>query len=178
MMINSRMVIRVCFLFGFILSSFSTLAQTNVEAIQQHIDKTVWASFQKAYEARDADALNAIYATGVIRVTPNGIDTKDDFKRKNIESFKASKESKTQIKLDFWFDSRHTNEDTSYEVGFYKIGLTTNDKTQLIYGQFHIVLKKIEGVWKITQDWDTTMINGHKISEEDFNKKEPIVFSE
>lgn len=178
MMTNSKIVIRVCFLFGFILSSFSTLAQTNSIEIQQHIDKTVWASFQKAYEARDADALNAIYAKDVIRVTPNGIDTKDDFKHKNIENFKASKESKTEIKLDFWFDSRHTNEDTSYEVGFYKIGLTTNGKTQHIYGQFHIVLKKIEGVWKITQDWDTTTINGHKISEEDFNKKEPIDFFE
>ncbi|MBW1295764.1 YybH family protein [Aquimarina litoralis] len=171
-------MIRILFLFGFIFSGMSITAQTNVEVIQQHIDKTVWAPFHKAYEERDADALNAIYATNVIRVTPNGIDTKDEFKRKNIENFKASKESKTQIKLDFWFDSRHTNEDTSYEVGFYKIGLTTNGKTQHIYGQFHIVLQKIEGVWKITQDWDTTTINGHTISEEEFSKKEPITFLE
>lgn len=109
-------------------------------------------------------------------MTPEGIDTKNVFKNKNLESLKASKESNTQIKLDFWFDSRHTNEDTSYEVGFYKIGITVDGTTQNIYGQFHIVLKKINGQWKITQDWDTTTINGKSITAEDFEKKEPLKF--
>ncbi|WP_299256547.1 nuclear transport factor 2 family protein [uncultured Aquimarina sp.] len=147
------------------------IGQVNSLEIQKLIDQTVWEPFQKAYEAMDAVSLNAIYADEVLRVTPEGIDTKNAFKDKNIERLKASKESNTKIKLDFWFDSRHTNEDTSYEVGFYKIGITTDDKTQYIYGQFHIVLKKINGIWKITQDWDTTTINGESITEKDFNKK-------
>ncbi|WP_299438786.1 hypothetical protein [uncultured Aquimarina sp.] len=165
------------FFFLLLLSlSPNIIGQINVAEIQKNIDQTVWEPFQKAYEALDGESLNAIYADEVLRVTPEGIDTKNEFKDKNLKRLKTSKESKTQIKLDFWFDSRHTNEDTSYEVGFYKIGITINNETQYIYGQFHIVLKKIKGIWKITQDWDTTTINGKVIEAEDFSKKEPLMF--
>ncbi|MGB3151587.1 MAG: hypothetical protein WBB27_13090, partial [Maribacter sp.] len=44
------------------------------------------------------------------------------------------------------------------------------------YGQFHIVIQKIAGHWKIIQDWDTTIINGNKITEEDFQKQRPLEF--
>jgi len=165
------------FFFLLLLSLPSNIiGQINVTEIKKNIDQTVWVPFQKAYEALDAESLNAIYADQVLRVTPKGIDTKNEFKDKNLKRLKASKESNTQIKLDFWFDSRHTNEDTSYEVGFYKIGSTANSETQHIYGQFHIVLKKIKGTWKITQDWDTTTINGKSITKEDFEKKESLKF--
>lgn len=160
----------------FLFFSSMMIGQVSSLEIQKQINQTVWVPFQKAYEALDATSLNAIYADQVLRVTPEGIDTKNVFKNKNIESLKASKESNTQIKLDFWFDSRHTNEDTSYEVGFYKIGITVDGTTQNIYGQFHIVLKKINDQWKITQDWDTTTINGKSITAEDFEKKEPLKF--
>lgn len=159
-----------------IISTSNTIGQIDTTGIQNQIDQTVWAPFQKVYEALDGESLNAIYADEVLRVSPEGIDTKNEFKDKNLARLKASKENKTRIQLDFWFDSRHTNEDTSYEVGFYKIGITTADKTQYIYGQFHIVLKKINDIWKITKDWDTTTINGKSITEEDFSKKEPLRF--
>lgn len=163
------------FLF-FIGFSSTIIGQIDPINIQRNIDQTVWRPFQKAYEALDAEVLNKLYADEVLRVTPEGIDTKNMFKRKNLERLKASKEGKTRIQLDFWFDSRHTNEDTSYEVGFYKISITNNEKTQFVYGQFHIVLKKIKGIWKITQDWDTTTVNGNAITEKDFNRKEPATF--
>lgn len=166
---------KVVFLF-FMCYWASTNGQTDIVAIQKNIDKTVWAPFQKAYEASDGKSLNAIYADEVLRVTPDGIDTKNVFKDKNLERLKASKESKTQIKLDFWFESRHTNIDTSYEVGFYRIIITTESKRQEIYGQFHIVLKKIKGIWKITQDRDTTIVNGNRITQKDFSRKEPATF--
>ncbi|WP_299211956.1 nuclear transport factor 2 family protein [uncultured Aquimarina sp.] len=160
----------------FMFFSSIMVGQVNSLEIQKQIDQTVWAPFQKAYEALDGESLNAIYADEVLRVTPEGIDTKNVFKGKNLERLKASKESNTKIKLDFWFDSRHTNEDTSYEVGFYKIGITTDGTTEYIYGQFHIVLKKINDQWKITQDWDTTAINGKSITAEDFEKKKSLRF--
>jgi len=166
---------RFFFLFLLFISA-NVVGQDDIITIQEHIDQTVWAPFQKAYEALDGASLNAIYADDVLRVTPEGIDTENAFKGKNLERLKASKESNTEIKLDFWFDSRHTNEVTSYEVGFYKIAITTNNETQYLYGQFHIVLKKIKGVWKITQDWDTTIINDNSIGAEDFNKKEALKF--
>jgi len=92
-------MIRICFLFVAIISSLKMTGQTSVVEIQKHIDKTVWAPFQKAYEAKDADALNIIYADEVIRVTPNGIDTDGVFKRKNVESFKVSQENFIKLGL-------------------------------------------------------------------------------
>ncbi|MCH7525733.1 MAG: nuclear transport factor 2 family protein [Bacteroidetes bacterium] len=159
-----------------ILLSMTINAQSNVETIQKEINNTVWKPFQKAFETLDADALNAIYADNVIRVTPQGIDIKNDFKIQNVKRFKDSEKIGAIIILDFWFDKRDTNETTSYEVGFYRIASTINGETSYSYGQFHIVLKKINGNWKITQDWDTATINGHTLGKTDFEKQQPIEF--
>ena len=151
-------------------------AQTATE-LQKEIDKTVWRPFKQAFESSDAEALNATYADNVLRVTPSGIDTEDAFKAGNLQSFKAGREAGVSIDLDFWFDSRHTNKTTSYEVGFFRItSKSPEGAVNIAYGQFHIVLKKINGQWKITQDWDTTTINGKTITAEDFAKQKPATF--
>jgi len=154
----------------------NTKAQTNIIAIQKDIDQTVWKPFQKAFETLDAKALNAIYADKTLRATPEGIDTNEAYKSNNIEAFKASEKGGVSMQLDFWFDDRKTNETTSYEVGFYRIRATVNGNVNDSYGQFHIVLKKLNGIWKITQDWDTTIINGDAIDKEDFEKQMPLKF--
>lgn len=147
----------------------------SVEELQNEIDIQVWRPFKNAFETLDGEALNATYAEQVLRATPDGLDTQNAFKPKNLERFKQNKKDGVSIALDFWFDSRRTNSDTSYEVGFYRIGFTDEKgSTDFVYGQFHIVLKKIDGQWKITQDWDTTTINGKAITAEDFDSK-PIL---
>ncbi|WP_394974077.1 hypothetical protein [uncultured Croceitalea sp.] len=165
------------FAFGLILFSLVGFAQNKVKEIQNTIDKEVWKPFQKAFETLDGKALNATYAKEVLRATPNGIDTNNAFKAANLQRFEQNKKDGVAIKLDFWFDSRRTNKETSYEVGFYRIGFTdANAQTNYSYGQFHIVLKRINGVWKISQDWDTDTINGVKISSADFKKHLPLKF--
>ena len=161
-----------------LLLSFSiiTLAQTTKD-IQKEIDQTVWKPFQQAFETIDSEALNSLYAAEVLRVTPSGIDTQNEFKATNLKRFAQNKASGDSIKLDWWSDDRKTSTDTSYEVGFYRIKFTTGDgETNRVYGQFHIVLKKIDGHWKITQDWDTTIIAGQKIDSTLFAKNEPLQF--
>jgi len=167
---------RSSFVLLFFLIPFCIIAQTNSTVIQNEIDNVVWKPFKQAFSTQDAEGLNSLYAKDVLRITPSGIDTEEVFKAKNIERFKESRSNGVSIVLDFWFDSRHTNKLHSYEVGFYRIGATTNGKTTYNYGQFHIVLQKINGEWKITQDWDTTTINGHTVSKTDFNKQKPIIF--
>ncbi|UII77403.1 nuclear transport factor 2 family protein [Flagellimonas sp. HMM57] len=157
----------------FVFTAFLSYSQDSVTQIQEEINREVWKRFKIAFETLDGIALNSIYADEVLRVTPQGIDTESIFKSGNLERFQKNKADGMSIALDFWFDSRHTNESTSYEVGFYRIGF--KDKagvTNYSYGQFHIVLKKIDGTWKITQDWDTTNINGKPITAEDLAKKE------
>ena len=151
-------------------------AQT-VADFQKEIDETVWKPFQQAFETLDGEALNATYADEVLRVTPQGIDTQNSFKAANLKRFEQNKTDGISIALDFWFDSRHTNGAASYEVGFYRIGFTDKaGETNCSYGQFHIVIQKQQGEWKITQDWDTTTINGKTIGAEDFDRKEPLKF--
>ncbi|WP_299679278.1 hypothetical protein [uncultured Dokdonia sp.] len=161
----------------FILGITSMSAQTDTETIQKEIDKMVWKPFQMAFETLDGDALNATYADHVLRVTPQGIDTENAFKKGNAERFASNRKNGDKISLDFWFDSRKTNKTTSYEVGFYRIGFTSKGgETQYSYGQFHIVLEKINGQWKITQDWDTATIAGTPITAKEFYKKEALRF--
>jgi len=159
-----------------LLTAFQTNAQKPIKTIQKEIDQTVWKPFQEAFENLDAAALNATYAPKVLRVTPQGIDTRNAFKKANLDRFASNKKNKVKITLDFWFDSRKTNETTSYEVGFYRIGFTKENSTEYSYGQFHIVLQKIDTRWKITQDWDTTSIAGDPITAIHFNKKQAIRF--
>lgn len=146
------------------------------QTIQKEINQNLWKPFKAAFETLDGPALNALYAKQVLRVTPNGIDTKNDFREANLKRFEENRKTETKVQLDFWFDSRNTNSDTSYEVGFYRMELTNPDGVNTIYGQFHIVLKKEDDTWKITQDWDTATINGNAIMVTDFEKQKPLQF--
>ena len=67
-----------------IVSITSMTAQTATETIQKEIDQTVWKPFQEAFETLDGDALNATYAAQVLRVTPQGIDTKTPLKKQML----------------------------------------------------------------------------------------------
>lgn len=162
-------------LFIALVTSFVMHSQDSAQ-IQKEIDLNLWKPFKAAFENLDAERLNALYADEVLRVTPGGIDTENLFKKGNEERLGRHRQTNTSLQLDFWFDSRHTNAGTSYEVGFYRMTLTSSSEVQTIYGQFHIVLKKEDGTWKIVQDWDTGAILGKELSKQDFDKKEPIQF--
>ena len=152
-------------------------ADTEVTSIQKEIDQTVWKTFQYAFEALDGDALNSVYADEVLRVTPDGLDTAGLFKEANKERFQKNREAGDRISLDFWLDTRHTKASVSYDTGFYRIAMTSSTgETSYAYGQFHIVLKNINGYWKIVQDWDTGSIGGRPITADDFKRRQPARF--
>lgn len=157
-----------------VLVAISPIAHAQSESERQkQIDIQVWKPFHAAFEARNATALNSIYAEEVLRVTADGVDTNNKFKQLNIESYT---QASGPVSLDFWFDSRQTNEDTSYEIGIFKIGIGAKEDKNYIYGQFHIVIKNINGVWKITQDWDSQNVHGKPITAADFTRKPALKF--
>jgi ketosteroid isomerase-like protein len=159
------------------LNTTPSLAEINLEATHKEIDKTVWKAFQDAFQALDGKALNNVYADNVLRITSDDIDTQSAFKEANVTRFAENIKNSDRIALDFWLDSRQTNETTSYDVGFYRVAMTTSaGATNTFYGQFHIVLKNIDGSWKIVQDWDTSSIGGKPITAEDFARKVPDQF--
>ena len=155
-----------------LLVASTCFAESDVDAIHKAIDETVWKTFERAFERMDGEALNSVYADDVLRVTPEGLDTTGAFKRANLSRFDENKARGDRIALDFWFDSRQTSANVSYDVGFYRVGITAaSGETSYFYGQFHIVLKKLDGEWKIVQDWDTATIGGRPISAADFDRR-------
>lgn len=166
------------FLISFLLFLFSTsLHAQSIEQLHNEIDQQVWKPFIEAFEGLDGEALNKLYAESVLRVTPAGVDTEETFKVSNLRNFKQRKAAGATIKLDFWLDTRQTTPSLSYEIGFFRITSTLNGNTNINYGQFHIVLEKINGVWKITQDWDSGTVNGKELNAEDFARKKPLSFN-
>ena len=152
-------------------------ADSEVISVQKEIEQTVWKTFQAAFEALDGKALNSVYADEVLRVTPDGLDMAGLFKNTNKTRFQKNREKGDRISLDFWFDTRHTNASVSYDTGFYRIAMTSSaGEPVYAYGQFHIVLKNIDGHWKIVQDWDTASIGGRPITADDFNRRQPARF--
>lgn len=152
-------------------------ANSATASTQQEINRSVWQPFKTAFEAMDGEALNALYAKDVLRVTPGGLDTEEKFKGFNLRRFEENIARSDHIALDFWFDSRQSNAHTAYEVGFFRFTITSRTgQTSRFYGQFHIVLQKIEGSWKITQDWDTDQIASQPINETVFARGTPAAF--
>ena|GEM_PF-654077 len=178
-MTSIKVILMVRMLPAVLLLSITTsgFADSEVTKIHKKIDQSVWKTFQAAFEALDGDALNSVYAEEVLRVTPDGLDVAEDFKKANRTRFLKNRERGDGIELDFWFDTRHTDARVSYDTGFYRVTLTSSSGEQsYAYGQFHIVLNNIDGHWKIVQDWDTASIGGQPITADDFNRQQPIRF--
>lgn len=111
-----------------------------------------------------------MHTDDIFRVTVNGIKVGKAYKDTSIERFSQKSEDKRTI--DFWMEHRIYNDNNGYEVGYFRITsvIPNSDVPQYYYGRFHIRLRKENGFWKITQDWDISSINGIKITEEDFKK--------
>ena len=146
-------------------------ADDAIDVIHAEIDQAVWQPFKCAFEAMDGAALNALYAADVLRVTPDGLDTDEAFKTFNLTRFDAARRRGDSIVLDFWLDQRSTSPTTSYDVGFFRTTtIESGGATRQYFGQFHIVLRKEHGRWKIAQDWDSGTIAGETIGAEQFER--------
>ena len=138
---------------------------------QKEIDEQVWRPFIQAYNTFDAEAYNNLHTDDVIRSTPWGLRIGEEYKKRNTEQFNKSKADGKKIEIDLRFEHRNASGDVAYDVGYYRV---IYGDGQTSFGRFHVVLKKIDGVWKIAQDWDTNKILDHEVSEEDFLKANPM----
>ena len=129
------------------------------------------------WTANDAERFNALHTDDVLRASARGIRVGKEYKAQNIQAFNRNKQSTAKRSISFWLEHRVYSGNVGYEVGYYKITYQAEgQKAQNYYSRFHIVLKKIDGVWKIAQDWDTSNINGHEVSESDWLKGKPLSF--
>lgn len=157
-------------IFTLLLSiSLSVFAQS----AQEEIDQQIWVPFTRAWEANDGEAYNAVHTDDVWRINPGRLLLGDQYKKRNTERMTGQKRDRI---IEFTFETRTANGDNAYEVGYYRITDRSEDQPRYFVGRFHVAIKKIDGVWKIAQDWDTDEINGEKITPESLEKRDFIHF--
>ena len=143
---------------------------------EKEVNLSVWKPFKESYESRDWQTFNDLHTDDVMRIsTWSGIRTGEEYKEANKKNA-MRKDAPARI-IDFWLEHRIYGEGVGYEVGYYRISQNTPDgETRSSYARFHIVLRKVNGHWKIAQDWDINQINGEPVTAEDFAKGEPLSF--
>ena len=133
--------------------------------ITKEIGEQVWYPFIKTFTAFDAEGFNALHTRDVLRAGPWGIRTGENYFSNNVLDNTRNKEAGNVRHIAFTFEHRVHTADTGYEVGYYRLKSIRDDITRTFYGQFHVVLKKTDGTWKIAQDWDANAISGAPVSE-------------
>lgn len=130
----------------------------------------VWKQFYAAFEQLDYTKMTAIHHEDLIRISGGKrISDYKTYMNRNRASFEALKANNMSTNIELRFFERIASENVSSERGIYK--LTQNDgKTgpKHYYGQFHVIMQKIEGEWLITMDYDSNENNS--IDEAEFMK--------
>jgi len=137
--------------------------------VGEEVDRQVWFPFIQAFNNQDAAGFNALHSADVLRGGPWGLLIGEEYFARNISSYSRSKASGNKRNLALVFESRIDRPGICYHVGYYRIiSWGTDGEASEFYGYFHVVLRKVDGIWKITQDWDTSELSGMPVSTEDF----------
>lgn len=166
---------KIIFFLSLALFSFNLSAQQAKYDFSKEIDEQLWKSFVDSYNSRNGEKHVQIHTKDVLRITKNGIRIGKQYRDRIIENYGRKGQPKREI--EFKFEHRVHAPDIAYEVGYFKIISFHKEGEREYYGRFSVVLKKVEGRWKIAQDWDIDEINGVKITKQDYDKLESIVIS-
>jgi hypothetical protein len=122
----------------------------------------VWKPFKKSFDTKDSKMFNSIHTEDILRINAWGIKQGVIYKNGITKSY-SKKSSRTRT-IDFWIEQSVFSETVSHQIGYYAVTykeLNKADKTS--YAQFQVTLKKINGVWKISQDFDTENVGSKKV---------------
>lgn len=143
------------------------MAQSTDNASEE-VNEQVWQAFKTAYEARDSEAFKALHTDDVLRVNDSGVQTADVYFT-SIDNWRKLPEGMNMM-IDFAFENRQYFQDAGYEVGYYRVVVTRGESQRdIYYGQFHVVLQKEDGTWKIAQDFDTNTVSGKAVDKSFFD---------
>ncbi|WAC01147.1 hypothetical protein N7U66_13405 [Lacinutrix neustonica] len=120
-----------------------------------------WQKFYQAFETLDYTLMAQIHSKALIRIS-NGQNILDyntyisNYKKR----FKDAKKNNSTNNISLRFFERINNDSIASERGIYKL-IVHEDKSneKAYYGQFHVILKKEVGQWKITLDYDSSEFN-------------------
>jgi len=136
---------------------------TNLKEINK-----VWSAFYKAFDSLDYKPMAVIHSKKLIRISggKNIIDY-DTYINNYKSKFHNARKKKQTSKISLRFFERINNDSIASERGFYKLIRNKNKANQqTYYGQFHVILKKENRVWKISMDYDSD--EGNSITEKQY----------
>lgn len=139
--------------------------KTNLEDIN-----TTWKKFYKAFETLDYTLMAEIHSEDLVRVSGGKrILDYDTYITNYKAGFERDKAVRQTSAISLRFFERINNDNNASERGIYKMVRNKGKgNEQAYYGQFHVLLKKSDGVWKITMDYDSS--EGGTIGEEQYLK--------
>jgi len=159
-----------------VFSSFSSIAQTDYI---REINEQVWKPFTQAIMTQDVEKFVALHSNDLIRVERNGnkVMGLEEYRKGMEAGWPGWKESMTKNGTKYTFELRFTervnNGTVAYEVGYFKNEMVNpKGEKRISYGQFHVTLRKENGVWKVLVDSDSNL--GGSITEEMFQKAKPL----
>lgn len=155
---------KLLFLFTAIAISCNVSAQTTQDEINEHI----WFPFMETYNSYDTDGFMAIHTDDVLRINREGKDIRigEEYAKQMEMSNTRSKESGSTREIDFSFLERIDKGDTAFEVGYYRVKYSHAGGSGVSFGKFQVILKRVDGKWKIAVDSDTS--HGGTVSLADF----------
>jgi len=137
-------------------------SQEKYPGIYDQIVLQIWTPFKKSFDTKDANTFNSLHTDSVLRINSWGIKQGADYKNDIIKSYgRTSKKTRT---IEFWIEQSVLSETIAHQIGYYAVTYKQpNMKDRKTYAQFQVTLKKINGIWKISQDFDTGTVAGVKV---------------
>ncbi len=156
-----------CITFLLFLFVFTTQGNSQTLNDLKEINE-VWGKFHQAFETLDYSLMAEIHSKKLIRISGGKRIT--DYKN-YIDNYKVrfqkAKENKNTNDIALRFFERINNDSIASERGIYKLIANKGKQNERIYyGQFHVILAKENGKWKILMDYDSDEAN--TIGERDF----------
>ena len=118
------------------------------------INEQVWIPFCESFATNDSEAFLALHTTDAVRVgiDRNDVKSGDAFRESIMQQMKQFKDAGYAFSLTLRFTARTHGDDVAFEKGVYKFASASGDYTG--YGQFHVMLRKVDGTWKVALDAD------------------------
>ena len=155
------------YFFSLMLTPIISYSQT--DSIQLQINQDVWYPFIESYGSFNDKEFMAVHTDDVIRISRDGqrIQTGEDYAISMEKNAALNKEHNRKRTIEFSFLERFSTGDIAFEVGYYKVVSIEPQKEPVnYYGLFQVVIKNINGKWKLFVDSDTSVNNS--LTEEDF----------
>ena len=146
---------------------------------EKEINEQVWKPFTQAIMNHNVELFISLHSKDLVRAERDGkrVLSYDQYKTGMEQGWPKWKESNKKNNIQYTFELRFleriSNENQAFEVGYFKNeSINPAGEKRIGYGQFHVTLRKENGVWKILVDSDSN--NGKTITEEMFQAARPI----